>query len=131
MNTGALFAREEVLRIGKTCVNALNRQVIWVEIEGTFDIGEVVDGGTAYLQLYGDPTNTELARTLEEFSGVFQNNTPSALDAFRSGLRLWGHASYKNRAGSPQPSPTGKVTVSRVSIGYNGVDAEFTGGSGS
>jgi hypothetical protein len=128
MNTGALFARREELRFAKTFSNALDRQVVRAEITGTFDIGEE-DGGTALTVLFDPAASYNLYYTESEFDGTVANGTLSGTAVLRDSIRLWSTAGYKGSGGNP--SPTGKTTITRISIWYNGTDAGFTGGSGS
>jgi hypothetical protein len=79
--------------------------------------------------LFDPAASYNLYYTESEFDGTVANGTLSGTAVLRDSIRLWSTAGYKGSGGNP--SPTGKTTITRISIWYNGTDAGFTGGSGS
>lgn len=120
--------RTDELRIGRGFTADFNRRLKRIEIEGEFTRGQIQFGGTlgrGEFVLRDTAASSTLFYRNVSFNGVEVTTQDSP---FRSNMTLVAIGSQRTSA---TPSPRGNVVIRRISVWYDGVDAEFTGGSGS
>jgi hypothetical protein len=123
------FDQTDELRINLGFTSSFNRSLVYIEIEGEFVLGQMQFGGgdRGRFRMRDGTTSTDLLNVAGPFDGIVSDSTPPPANTFRSGIQVIGIASQRT---SGTPNPRGSITLSRVTVKYNGDDANLTGGEG-
>lgn len=118
------------LRLNLGFTNSFNRSLVRIEIDAEFSLGQIQFSGfeRGNFVITDPSTSTTLFNQAGPWNGVRVDDTPPAANTFRSGMNITAIASQRT---SGTPNPRGEIVLRRITVWYNGDDANFTGGSGS
>lgn len=122
------------LRIGKTSSYDFGRTLIRAEVDLFLDVGQrdgSAIGEPFVLHTVVEGTSPVVIQRTTDYDGVLTYAPETGGIELRNGLLVRAAPAVRDSLSAALPVPPGYITLRRVSLWYNGPDAEFTGGTGS